>query len=152
MNPFLFYLLAERLANDAAGGPAEFRSAISRAYYAVFHRTREFLTELGIRSPAGPASHGKIPMALQALTDRDVKQAGKDLDALKGKRNRADYALTDAAFNQRATAQRIVAEAFQILGAIAACLGDAARKVQAEAELKSWAQSKTAALMGFAVV
>jgi hypothetical protein len=27
MNPFLFYLLAERLISDPASGPAEFRSA-----------------------------------------------------------------------------------------------------------------------------
>ncbi len=47
MNPFLFYLLAERLATDPASGPAEFRTAISRAYYAAYHRGREFLTTLG---------------------------------------------------------------------------------------------------------
>jgi len=151
MNPFLFYLLAERLATDPASGPAEFRTAISRAYYAAYHSARDFLTGLGINPPAGSVGHGKVPIALQNLTDPAIRQAGNTLDTLKGERNRADYALSDPVYNQRATAQAIVSQVFRILGALTGCLGDAARRAQAEIEIKSWVQSKTGALLGFSV-
>ena len=49
-----FYNLA--LALQAKGGPAELRSATSRAYYAAFHRAHELLSSIGIRLPQGPSA------------------------------------------------------------------------------------------------
>jgi hypothetical protein len=152
MNPFLFYLLAERLVNDPASGPAEFRSAISRAYYAAHHTAREFLTQLGIDSPAGPAGHGKIPMALQAITDLGIYQAGKNLDSERAERNKADYSLADSSYNSRATAQASVVRVAQILASLNGCLLDPARRPQAEADVKSWVQNGVGAITGFSII
>jgi hypothetical protein len=60
--------------------------------------------------------------------------------------------LADVGYNQRATAQVMVSEVLQILGAFAGCLGDASRRAQAEAEIKSWVQSRTGTLLGFSIV
>jgi hypothetical protein len=152
MNPFLFYLLADRLMNDAASGPAEFRSAISRAYYAAYHSARDFLKELGVDSPKGPAGHGKIPIALLAITETDIAQAGRLLDDLKGEQNKADYALSDPLYNRRPTAEDILLKVSQVLASLKGCLGSPTRKQQAETEIKNWVQSGVGKTLGFAIV
>ncbi len=81
-----------------------------------------------------------------------MRSAGKILDRLKGERNKADYALTNPVYNQRATAKDVVAYVFQILTAIAGCLADGLRRTQAEVELKAWAQTRTGVLLGFSVI
>ena len=93
-NPFDpkgFLTLAETLASNPAGDPATYRSALSRAYYAVFLVARESLTTKGVISPSFSASdHGLVIRTLRSLN----RQVGDQLDKLRRKRNRADYVLT----------------------------------------------------------
>ena len=49
MRPRQFLDLAARLAES--GGPADCRTAISRAYYAIFNEAEAFLRRMGFLSP-----------------------------------------------------------------------------------------------------
>jgi hypothetical protein len=71
-----FLLIASRLAADTT--EADWRTAVSRAYYAAFHVARRLLT--------------------------DLKFAGRDLDTLRRLRNRADYDETPALVQPQADA------------------------------------------------
>jgi len=58
MNPREFQQLASKLANG--NSPAEFRTAISRAYYAAYNVGVEVLEQMGFRISEGPAGHGEV--------------------------------------------------------------------------------------------
>jgi uncharacterized protein (UPF0332 family) len=84
-----FLTLAERWVNGA--GEAEWRSAVSRAYYAAFHEARELLRDLGFRVPRGDQAHAYLWMRLSNCGDPQVQLAGSELNRLRRDRNRADY-------------------------------------------------------------
>ena len=58
MDPHDFYQLASQLANSPHA--AELRTAISRAYYAIYHVGVTPLESLGFRLSSGPAGHGDV--------------------------------------------------------------------------------------------
>ena len=81
------------LARTLQSGPreADWRSAVSRAYYAAFHVAAELLTELGFRVPQGERAHGYLWLRLSNCGDANVVIAGRNLQDLRQQRNRADY-------------------------------------------------------------
>ena len=81
--------LAFTLANG--GTEPEWRSGTSRAYYAAFHVARQLLADLGFIVPRADRSHGYVWIRLANSGETTVKNAGNDLNALRGHRNRADY-------------------------------------------------------------
>jgi uncharacterized protein (UPF0332 family) len=85
-NPEAFLRLAEELARDDPT-EARLRTAISRAYYALFHLA---YSKVDLRSVGGNNLHDRVVKALRS-TDR---QAGELLDGLRRLRNVADYQLT----------------------------------------------------------
>jgi uncharacterized protein (UPF0332 family) len=76
-----------------AGGTteAEWRSAISRAYYAAFHVARQLLADLGFRVPRADTAHIFVAWRLQNCSVPQIQKAGADLDTLRSLRNQADY-------------------------------------------------------------
>ena len=72
---------------------AEWRSAISRAYYAAFHAVRQFLEDLGFVVPRGEQAHGNLWLRLSNCGDHQLQIAGSRLSVLRGQRNRSDYEL-----------------------------------------------------------
>jgi len=99
------------LAAKWVAGPteAEWRSAVSRAYYAAFHVARKLLLQCGFAVPRSERAHGYLWLRLSNSGDSDTQLAGARLGSLQGERNRADYDLDhplpqlDAAFQvQRA--------------------------------------------------
>jgi uncharacterized protein (UPF0332 family) len=86
-----FLLLAKQLAG--AGTEAEWRSAISRAYYAAFHVARELLEDLRFAVPRADRAHIYLSRRLANSGHPQTQQAGTDLNALRGDRNHADYDL-----------------------------------------------------------
>jgi len=78
--------LAESLAG-LAGDEAAQRSAISRAYYAAFHRGRDFLDRKTPTVPRDGSAHVEVRNRL-AVDSRGVAQ---DLRRLHGWRKNADY-------------------------------------------------------------
>ena len=85
-----------KLAATLAAGPAEadWRSAISRAYYAAFHVARELLISLGFRVPRADRAHSYMWLRIANAGAADVTLAGNRLNALRGLRNLADYDST----------------------------------------------------------
>jgi len=86
-----FLTVANRLAG--AGTEAEWRSAISRAYYAAFHAARELMEDLRFAVPRADRAHAYLSRRLANCGHPQTQQAGMDLNALRGDRNQADYDL-----------------------------------------------------------
>jgi uncharacterized protein (UPF0332 family) len=83
------------VAQALSAGPteAEWRSAISRAYYAAFHTAREFLTRLRFRVPPGEQAHAYLWLRLSNTGDPKADVIARLLRDLRGRRNIADYDL-----------------------------------------------------------
>jgi uncharacterized protein (UPF0332 family) len=84
-----FMALAITLA--AGSTEAEWRSAVSRAYYATFHVGCDLLSDLGFAVPRGEQAHAYLWLRLANSGHRDVRNAGLDTKQLRQERNRADY-------------------------------------------------------------
>jgi uncharacterized protein (UPF0332 family) len=138
MNVTDFLNHAEEMAND--GRPAWCRSAVSRAYYAAHHAAVEFLFRVGVRTPTDGTAHGAAFNALVAInaTDESVKEAGSDLMTLHGKRNRADYRWDNLSMERQDQAQDLVANAKEIVNALAACLDDDDRADNVWSHFQGW--------------
>jgi uncharacterized protein (UPF0332 family) len=87
---------------------AEWRSAMSRAYYAAFHVARALLRHVGFAVPAGPQAHPYLNLRLQNSGQVDVQEVGASLAALRSLRNRADYDL-DRPFEETLAFARVQA-------------------------------------------
>lgn len=70
---------------------ADWRTGVSRAYYAAFHVARELLEDLGFRVPRAERAHAYLCLRLSNVGNVDVSAAGRQLNGLRGERNRADY-------------------------------------------------------------
>ena len=91
----------------------EWRSAASRAYYAAFHVAVQLLKDLGFAVPHAERAHAYLWLRLSNAGYSTVEQAGIDLNALRGERNRADYDgrrpfLAATAVNLVQTAENII--------------------------------------------
>lgn len=82
---------AERLAEGATEG--DWRSAVSRAYYAVFHRFHEFLSSNGLDVGRGGQSHFNLYSALLNCGFPRVAAIASGIDGLRAHRAWADYDL-----------------------------------------------------------
>jgi uncharacterized protein (UPF0332 family) len=72
---------------------AEWRSAVSRGYYAAFHVARRLLKNCGFSVPYLDQAHTYLSLRLANSGHVDVVRAGNELNYLRGSRNRADYDL-----------------------------------------------------------
>lgn len=70
---------------------AEWRSAVSRAYYAAFHAARLLMRAGGFDVPRAEQAHAYLWLRLANSGHLDVQQAGAELNELRQARNRADY-------------------------------------------------------------
>ena len=73
------------------GGPGRLRSAVSRAYYAVFHVASEASAKLG--APRSN-SHEVIGDRFQTSDDPGISELGQRLLNLKAARHHADYEIS----------------------------------------------------------
>jgi len=101
-----------KLAAVLAGGStkAEWRTSVSRAYYAAFHVARRLLEDLGFTVPRADRAHTYLSFRLQNCGNLLVGEAGADLHALRQYRNQADYDLHLNVSRSVAAAQVLVAE------------------------------------------
>src|SRR5207249_3553965 len=72
---------------------AEWRAAVSRAYYAAFHTARRLLQQCGFLVPHADQAHAYLWLRLANSGHADVRAAGLDLNELRKIRNWADYDL-----------------------------------------------------------
>ncbi len=70
---------------------AEWRSAVSRAYYSVFHVARQLLVQCGVEVRKGDQAHAYLWRRLSNCGVPEVQHAGRELQNLRGDRNLADY-------------------------------------------------------------
>lgn len=96
------------LANSLLSGSteAEWRSAISQAYYAAFHVARGLLLHCQFAVPRGEQAHGYLWLRLSNAGHAAVVAAGRDLKAVRNNRNWADYDL-DNPFDQPTAAAQV---------------------------------------------
>jgi uncharacterized protein (UPF0332 family) len=85
--------LAVAMALAAGPTEAEWRSAVSRAYYSAFHTARELLMRMRFRVPAGEQAHAYLWLRLSNTGDAKSDTIGRLLRDLRGRRNNADYDL-----------------------------------------------------------
>ncbi len=103
-----FLPLATRLA--AGTTEADWRTAISRAYYAAFHIARHLFAALNFKVPRADRAHQYLVFRLSNSGEPAAEQAGRDLETLRRLRNRADYDETPAPTQAQAAAAVQTAE------------------------------------------
>ena len=86
-----FLALAKELSVRTSEGC--WRTAVSRAYYAAFHRTRDFMATLGFRTRKNDQAHTGLYRRLSSSKSDVLIEAGRLLLALRSLRNQADYDL-----------------------------------------------------------
>jgi uncharacterized protein (UPF0332 family) len=104
-----FLALAARLAGGAA--EADWRTAVSRAYYAVFHVARTLFSLLRLTVPRADRAHQYLVFRLSNCGEPAVEQAGRAMETLRRLRNRADYDEAPAVTQPQASAAVQVAQA-----------------------------------------
>src|SRR5262245_49588144 len=111
-----FLVLATRLATGTT--EADWRTAVSRAYYAAFRVARRLFADLSFVVPRADRAHQYLVFRLSNSGESAVEQAGRDLETLRRLRNRADYdevpALTQS---QAAAAVQLADGIIQVLDA-----------------------------------
>lgn len=89
MQPTEFLQLAEELHKKT--GEAEWRTAVSRSYYAVFNELVEMLSSGGIQLQRNGKDHGRVAHYFASCGDRHVAAVSSWLNTLRISRNEADY-------------------------------------------------------------
>ncbi len=113
MRPEAFLDVADELA---VGDAPRLRSAVSRAYYAVYHVASRATHDLG--GPARSSSHDLVGNRFQSSSDPAVSALGQRFLNLKAARNRADYTLDDGLdVESQSTVEVLVREAHGLLEA-----------------------------------
>ncbi len=114
MNPRRILEVAVHLAGKQ--GSAEYRSAVSRAYYAVFNVAVDFLEKLGFPK-AGKEYHVALQRKLLNCADPEFEQIGSTLGDFHAQRVLADYFMSDPSTEQEEAALAAIREAERIIQA-----------------------------------
>ncbi len=110
------------------------RTAVSRAYYALYLTAHQILEAEGLSIPRSGPSHIEVPRYLKDSGDRDAGSIADALMDLYNDRIQADYRMTETRFTPN-TCALIVAKARLHLGTVSRW--DAAAKKQLAARIKS---------------
>jgi hypothetical protein len=89
MDGWNFILTAEGLCRSEY--EHDLRTCISRCYFAALNELVERLAKHGIRIHRNAQGHGELLHYLTGCGLEDLEAAGRGLDSLRSKRNRADY-------------------------------------------------------------
>ena len=119
MNPRDFHSLALRLANGTT--PAEYRSAISRAYYAAYNVAVQFLEAMAIYKPKQGDLHRTLQNRLVASNDPEIRQVGDDLSDFHARRCKADYDMAHKGSESQQNALAAMKEASAIIAKLDSC-------------------------------
>ncbi len=122
MNGKDFISLAGRLAVAGKSSEAEYRSAVSRAYYGAYHCARELLESFGFFG--GSKVGNEHEWARRHFENCQVTEAatlGSLLKNLHTSRKEADYDLDKPGNNTQAAAKLAVERANKILSLLAQC-------------------------------
>jgi hypothetical protein len=109
-------------------GKAGARSAISRAYYSVFHLAHETLEVLGSAPPRSGSSHNLIPFFLRCSSHPNAVAAASLIADLHNDRIKADYRLRDDKVETQAYAMIAVETADRVRLFRSACAAESVRR------------------------
>jgi uncharacterized protein (UPF0332 family) len=96
-----FLLPAEQLLKTPS--ESAYRTAVNRAYYAVFHCGNEFLSELGFHTSIGPQAHGQLQARINNCGVAEFQKLYRIVHKLYNRRRIADYDLKSNEFQTQAT-------------------------------------------------
>ena len=114
MDPRDFLQIATNLSNGSK--PAEFRTAISRAYYAAYHVGVGFLNGMDCHISEWPSGHAEVSRDLNNCGNHELSKAGSQLTDLYSKRIVADYKLNKTKYDDQQNTQATVMQAERIIG------------------------------------
>lgn len=135
MEPRDFLEVAKKLSQG--GTAAEYRTAVSRAYYATFHVGAAFLKDIGCLISEGPQAHGEVRNDLSNCGDAELAGVGSQLADLHTKRIIADYRLSDVKYDNQKTSQAVTVQAERMIHALDRC-GSGARRDDIAQALKAY--------------
>ena len=104
-----FLQVAKKLSRSK--GEASLRSAISRAYYALFNVASQYLGELGFTVEKGPGGHGHMHYRLSNSGVEQMIKFSQVLNAMRRQRNNADYDMNAKDFQNQTTCALWIARA-----------------------------------------
>ena len=105
-----------RMPSDAAD-----RTAVNRAYYAIYHCSSEFLSELGLKTSSGPQTHGQLQARVNNCGVTEFQQLYRIIHKLYDNRLLADYDLKNDDFKSQSTTAFLIASAKQAIAIIDDC-------------------------------
>src|SRR4051812_21474612 len=120
MDPREFHRLAAVLTDGA--GPAHWRSAASRAFYAVFNLGVLYLRDV-VPLRKGAQAHGQVRNLLATCSDPDLQRVGNDLGELHSRRIDADYDLGNVDAENVVTVRGIIVESEEMIQRIDRAFG-----------------------------
>ena len=112
-----FLYLAVRLSGGVS--EAEWRSAVSRAYYGVFHLALDLVESCGVTLPKTADAHDKLQWCLAHSGNSQLPPMAERLNSLRAARNVADYDLTSSQFNKPGSPVVALKRAQQIVDGLA---------------------------------
>jgi hypothetical protein len=116
---------------------AHWRTAVGRAYYALFLEGREALLRWGFPPAARDRSHLFVRLCFVLASDPDLKDIGRSLEWLGQRRNDADYTLRSPHFASVGVARRALRDAHAALAILDAIDADPVRRAAAIADINS---------------
>ncbi|MBM4323153.1 MAG: hypothetical protein FJ115_06295 [Deltaproteobacteria bacterium] len=119
MDPREFHILASELVSRNRA--ADLRTAISRAYYAVFNLGVGILVELGFQVREGTGGHGDVRHRLSNSGDSELVKVGSQLGELQSRRIQADYRLTQKDIENQKMAEALVQLAGKMIRTLDEC-------------------------------
>lgn len=149
MNPRDYRDLASKLAAKADTTSAELRTAVSRAYYALFNVAVELLQKMRVKHVGGWEAHRLIPDALRFSGNRDLSIAAGELVDIRKMRWAADYDMGDDVVEHNRTVQKIAARAKQAIKKLDGCEADPTQYMDARIKIRNWAGSAEGVGKGF---
>jgi uncharacterized protein (UPF0332 family) len=132
-----FHQLASKLASGTQA--VEFRTAINRAYYAVYHVGVEILKGMGFQISEGPGGHGEVRNRLYNSNDDEVKKVASQLGTLYSQRLDADYRLYKTNVEKQKNAQAAVKQADKMIQILDICCSGP-KRAQIIQAIQEWEQ------------
>lgn len=117
MSPNDFIELAQSLLKD--GCEASLRTAVSRAYYAVYHECRIVLEARSITIRRDAEGHKQITECLDRSNHPPAQKIAQLVRDLRRDRNIADYDLADPMFSNPANSKLRINKAINICSQLA---------------------------------
>jgi uncharacterized protein (UPF0332 family) len=137
-----FLTLAGKLAVMQQLGPAGERSAVSRAYYGVFHLAKELLEDLNIHIPRDENAHKKLVMYFANSRQTEAVSLATMIGDLHERRKRADYTIADTQYEGARFAQSSVERANAISDVLAKLAAEP-RRSQLQQGVKAYLSPQT---------